>query len=98
MKGIKLFSSAVVLALLLGFSAMVHAQTWTFQGFVTGAGTFPSISVYNPTSLIIIGGPAGTPKVFKSTNSDVTFTDISGNLVRLDRYCGWAGDGNVMNV
>jgi len=94
MKKAKLSLLAIALVFTL-FASQVYSQ-WTFVGFVTGAGTFPSVSVYGPTNVAVFGGPNGTGKVFRSTTSGASWTDISGTGLGLELYCGWAVDGNIM--
>ncbi|HEY3251449.1 MAG TPA: hypothetical protein VGK25_10065, partial [Ignavibacteria bacterium] len=97
MKKIKLFLLAIVVGISL-LASQVYSQ-WSFVGFVTGAGQFPSISVYGPNSLVIAGGPAaGTPAVFKSTNGGTSFTAITGTGITLDVFCVWAVDDNTVYV
>lgn len=93
MKKFKLFSLALSLIVLMAASNTF--SQWTFTGFVLGAGTFPTISAYSETGVVVFGGPNGTPKVFKSTNSGVNWTDISGNLpAGKEMYTGYALDAN----
>ena len=74
----------------------ISAQ-WTIQSTLTDLGDYPSISVYGPAGVVIAGGLAGIPKVYKSTNSGVNWTDITGNLTsNPEPYCVWAVDGNVI--
>lgn len=70
---------------------------WTFAGFVTGAGTFPSISVAGPDLISVYGGPNGSPQVFVSTNGGATFTSATGTgLGSLELYCGWMSSASTM--
>ncbi len=69
---------------------------WTLQGTLTGVGTIPSISVYAPAELVVAGGTSGVPKVFKSTNSGVNWTNISGNLTGPELSCVWAVNANLI--
>ena len=94
MKLIRLFSVIFVFAI----TSSAFSQ-WVSVGSVTNAGTFPSISVYGQDGVVIAGGPAGTPKVFKSTNGGTSFTDISGNLpAGKELFCVWAVDANTIYV
>jgi type IX secretion system substrate protein len=96
MKRKKQFLALGVIVLLLGLTADAYSQAWTFRGFVTGAGTFPSISVYGPNSIMIFGGPSGTPYVAKSTNGGTTFTVLGTSGISLELYCGWTVDDNTI--
>lgn len=70
---------------------------WTFAGFVTGAGTFPSISVAGPDLIAVFGGPNGSPQVFVSTNGGATFSSATGTgLGALELYCGWMSNSTTM--
>ena len=70
---------------------------WTFAGFVTGAGTFPSISVAGPDLIAVFGGPNGSPQVFVSTNGGANFTSGTGTgLGTLELYCGWMSSATTM--
>jgi len=91
MNKFKLFSIIVIVF----FASFSFAQ-WTFVGGVTGAGTFPSISVVNPTTVFIGGGPSGVAAVFKSTNSGVAFTPVTTTGITLELFCIWAKDLNTI--
>jgi hypothetical protein len=68
---------------------------WTLQSTLSGFGDYPAISVYSPTGVVVAGGLRGQPKVFKSTNSGVNWTDITSNLIgNPEIECVWAIDGN----
>src|SRR5690606_29557838 len=70
---------------------------WTFAGAVTGAGTSPSISVIDQNTVVVFGGPNGSPQVFLSTNGGAAFTPITGTgLGSLELYCGWASSNTTM--
>ena len=92
-KPTNIFLSAVILFLALSLSS--YAQ-WTWVGGVIGAGTFPSISVVDQNTVVIAGGPNGVPKVFRSTNGGVNFTDLGTSGVSLELYCVWAIDANTI--
>ncbi len=94
MKKLKLSFTATALLLLFAVSG-TYSQ-WTFNGFVTGAGTFPSISVYGPTNIVVVGGPAGTPIVARSINSGASFTLLGTSGILLDLFCVWAIDANTI--
>ncbi|HEY3250909.1 MAG TPA: T9SS type A sorting domain-containing protein [Ignavibacteria bacterium] len=90
----KLLITIISLAFYFSLPIICEAQ-WTLQGTVTGVG-YPDISVFNPTGLVVAGGTTGSPKVFKSTNSGVNWTDISGNMTGTELGCVWAVDGNLI--
>jgi hypothetical protein len=89
------FLIAVLTLLVLSFSA--NAQ-WTWVGTVTGAGTFPSIFVLDQNTVFACGGPSGVPKVYKSTNGGVNFTELGTSGISLELYCIWATDANTIYV
>jgi photosystem II stability/assembly factor-like uncharacterized protein len=86
------------MAFILFFLNISFAQgTWTLQSTLTGLGDYPAISVYSPTGVVVAGGLSGKPKVFKSTDSGVNWTDITGNLTgNPEIYSLWAIDENVI--
>ncbi len=78
------------------FSGNAYSQ-WTFAGGVTGAGDFPSISVIDQNTVVVFGGPNGSPQVFLSTNGGATFTPITGTgMASFELYCGWAVNATTM--
>lgn len=79
------------------FTMNVYSQ-WTFVGFVTGAGTFPSISVVDANTAFIGGGPNGVPVVFRTTNGGTNWTPISTTGITLELYCIWANNVNTIFV
>ncbi len=96
MKKVKLFMGFAAIALAFLMTANSYSQ-WTFQGGVTIPGSSPSISVYSPTGCVVAGGTSGAPKVYRSTNSGVTFTDITGNMTGTpELWCVWAVDANTI--
>lgn len=102
MRKTKLFLSALLIVIMAALATNSYAQ-WTFVGFVTGGGTYPSISVYSPTVLFVGGGPNGVPMVARSTNGGAAFTIVPTAGINLEFYCIWggnettvyAGDGGV---
>lgn len=78
MKLFKLFALAVVFV----FSANVFSQ-WTYcPGSVnmTGLGTNPGIYCLDGNNAIVVGGVAGAPRVFRTTNGGTNFTNVTGNI------------------
>jgi hypothetical protein len=59
---IKLFLLRFVVGISL-LASQAYAQ-WSFVGFVTGVGTFPSISVYGPNDVVTAGACCGTPAAY----------------------------------
>ena len=95
-KNLQFFSITVALAFVLFTSSNIFSQ-WTFVGGVTGAGTYPSISVADENTVFIFGGPNGTPTVFRSTNGGTNFTALgSTGLGTLELYCGWGTNANLI--
>lgn len=93
MKVLKLVISVTV------FSMSPLFAQWTLQSTVSGLGDFPSISVYSPTGVVIAGGVIGSnqPKILRSTNNGLNWTDITGNLTSTPEImCVWAMDGNTI--
>lgn len=96
MKKIKLFSLALAVGISL-LASQAYSQ-WTFQGFVVGAGTFPSISVYDSNKAVIAGGPNGVAFVSRTTNGGTTWTSTGTSGITLELYCVWAVDDNTIYV
>lgn len=69
---------------------------WTLQSSLSGLGSYPFISVYGPGELVVAGGTSGFPKVFKSVNSGVSWTNISGNLTGPEIFSIWAVNANLI--
>lgn len=93
MNKFKLFSVLVLI-----FVASYSFAQWTIvPGFgVTGAGSFPSVSVVDANTFVIGGGPAGVAAVFKSTNGGVSFTPVGTTGITLELFCVWAKDLNTI--
>ena len=91
MNKFKLFS-----ILVLVFVASYSFAQWSFVGGVTGAGSYPAISVVDPSTIFISGGnnTAGTPAIFKSTNGGVAFSNLLVSGITYDLMCIWAKDAN----
>jgi len=88
---------ALLVFVFLLITVSLNAQ-WQFVGGVTAAGTFPSVAVVNATTVYIAGGPNGVPKIYKSTNGGVQFTDVVTTGITLELYCIWAKDVNTIFV
>jgi photosystem II stability/assembly factor-like uncharacterized protein len=97
MRKFNLFSLLVIML----FASYSFAQWATVPGFgVTGAGTYPSISVAGPNLFFISGGnnTAGTPILFKSTNGGTTFATLPVSGITYDLMCVWGVDANTIFV
>jgi photosystem II stability/assembly factor-like uncharacterized protein len=91
----KLLTTMVFILFFLDISFAQDA--WTLQSTLTGLGSSPAISVYSPTGVVVAGGISSQPKVFKSTDSGVSWTDITGNLAGNPKvYSVWAVDENLI--
>ena len=97
MKKLKLSLSAIVLLLVIAVTSTQAQWVWNNR-FVTGAGTFPSISVFSPTGIVVAGGPSGTAFIARSTNSGTNFTVLGTSGTSLEMYCVWAIDANTIYV
>lgn len=84
----------IITALLFNFGG-VYSQ-WIVSGSVIGPGSFPTISVPNCSTIIIAGGTTGNPKIFRSTNGGVNFTNITGNITGSEIYCVWAKSADTI--
>jgi hypothetical protein len=96
MKHFKLFA----LALMFVLTANVFSQ-WTFcTGSVnmTGLGANPGCYTLDGNNAIIVGGVAGAPKVYKTTNGGVNFINITANITGPELYAGCMVDANIIMV
>lgn len=95
-KNLQFFSITVALAFVLFTSSNIFSQ-WTYVGFAMPAGTYPSISVSDENTVFVIGGPNGTPTIFRSTNGGATFFYVNNTgLGTLELYCGWGSNANLI--
>ncbi|MCB0728942.1 MAG: T9SS type A sorting domain-containing protein [Ignavibacteriae bacterium] len=78
----------IALALIIGSFSDSYSQ-WTIAGAVSGAGTFPSISVVDQNTAWVAGG-TNTPAVFRTTNGGTSWQTIPTTGVPLDVFCVWA--------
>jgi len=90
-------SLLAITAIVCLLASQAYSQ-WTFRGFVVGAGTFPSISVYDSNKAIIAGGPNGSAFVSRTTNGGTTWTSTGTSGITLEVYCVWAVDDNTIYV
>jgi photosystem II stability/assembly factor-like uncharacterized protein len=79
-------------------SSFAQQWTWTSPGAVGSPGASPSISAVSSTICWVAGGASGAPKVYKSTDGGVNFTDVTGNITGAELYCVWGVDGNIAFV
>lgn len=92
----------LALALMLVLSASSYSQ-WSYcAGSVnmTGLGTNPGIYCLDANNLIVVGGVAGAPRVFRSTNAGANFTNITGNITSTSAplFCALMLDANTFIV
>lgn len=97
MKRNKLFLMAVMFVV-FAWCGSSYAQ-WTFcngSSSLTGLGTNPSISVASPLVVWVCGGASNAPKIMRSTDGGVTFTNVTGNMTATpEPWCIWAVDANT---
>lgn len=94
---------STTMVFMLFFLNIFFAQgAWSLQSTLTGLGSSPAISVYSPTGVVVAGGISSQPKVYKSTDSGISWTDITSNLAgnpkiysvcAVDENLIFAGDG-----
>lgn len=90
-----------ILLLLLNNSS--SAQDWVLAGQVPNPGSQPSISVVDWNTVWIADGSVDTPKVFRTTNSGLNWTQQPAPVGSKEIYCVWgisntsvlAGEGVV---
>ncbi|MBV6477607.1 MAG: hypothetical protein HGGPFJEG_00346 [Ignavibacteria bacterium] len=70
---------------------------WTIAGAVSGAGTYPSISVVDQNTAWVAGG-TNTPSIFRTTNGGTSWQTIPTTGINLDVFCVWAVDANTAYV
>jgi hypothetical protein len=90
----------IALALMLVLSASAYSQ-WSYcAGSVnmTGLGTNPGIYCLDGNNAIVVGGVAGAPKVYKTTNGGANFSNITGNITGPELYAGCMMDANTYMV
>lgn len=85
-----------LLALFLIYSNESFSQ-WTIAGAVSGAGTFPSISVVDQNNVWVAGG-TNTPTIFRTTNGGTNWIAVPTTGIPLDVFCVWAVDANTAYV
>ncbi len=84
----KLYIIIIPIFLLL-FSNALFAQTWVLVNTVSNPGIGPSISVADMNTVWIADGSPNTPKIFRSVNGGVNFTQISVTGISQEIYCIW---------
>ena len=90
-------------ALLLLLNNTTSAQNWVLAGQVPNPGSQPSISVVDWNTVWIADGTVDTPKVFRTTNSGLNWTQQPAPVGSKEIYCVWglsntstlAGEGVV---
>ncbi|MCC7158312.1 MAG: T9SS type A sorting domain-containing protein [Ignavibacteria bacterium] len=96
MKQFILLAAAIVFA----FSSNGYSQ-WTYcDGSLqmSGLGSYPYISVLNQNTAWVCGGTGGVPKIYRTTNGGVNFTDVTGSLTGPEFYSIWVVDANTCLV
>ncbi len=95
----------IIAAVTIVFFSLSKAlsQQWTIAGYVTDPGPTPSICVVNGNVVWIAGGPANTPKVFRTLNRGQDWTELPTTGISKELFCLWAinpttafvGEGNL---
>ena len=88
---------SIITAILILISSQISYSQWTIAGAVTGAGTFPSISVVDQNNVWVAGG-TNTPTIFRTTNAGANWISVPTIGVSLDVFCVWAVDANTACV
>jgi len=78
-----------ILIFLSIFSNILFAQTWVLVNTVSSPGARPSISASDINTVWIADGSSGAPKIFRSVNGGVNFTQISVTGISQEIYCVW---------
>ncbi len=75
----------LIFSLFLQISAL---SQWSQVSGVPGAelGSYPSISSPNKNVIVIAGGNTNSPRVFRSTNGGLNFSNITGNITGAELY------------
>ncbi len=97
MKRKNLHLISIITVILFCLSINYSYSQWTIAGAVTGAGTFPSISVVDQNTAWVAGG-VNVPAVFRTTNGGTTWQTVPTTGVSLDQFCVWAVDANTAYV
>lgn len=94
----KILPFVLLLAILTTFFAFNYSYSqWTLAGQVSGAGTFPSISVVDQNNVWIAGG-SNTPAVFRTTNGGTNWLPVGTTGMSLDLFCVWSPNANTAFV
>jgi len=94
-KNLKFISFLTIALFLITFGNSF--SQWTIAGAVSGAGTFPSISVVDQNNAWVAGG-TNTPAIFRTTNGGTNWITVGTTGVLLDQFCVWAVDANTAYV
>ncbi len=70
------------------FMQITALSQWIQVSGVPGAelGSYPSISSPNKDVVVVAGGNTNSPRVFRSTNGGLNFTNITGNIAGAELY------------
>jgi photosystem II stability/assembly factor-like uncharacterized protein len=71
---------------------------WAQINTLSNLGTYPSVSVVDANTYVIVGGSSGTPRIYRTTNGGTNFTALSTTGITLELYCVWAKDANTIFV
>jgi photosystem II stability/assembly factor-like uncharacterized protein len=71
---------------------------WTQINTLSNLGTYPSVSVVDANTYIIVGGSSGTPRIYRTTNGGTNFTVLPTTGISLELYCVWAVSANTIFV
>jgi photosystem II stability/assembly factor-like uncharacterized protein len=89
-----------LIVVLLAFTAKIDAQ-WVLcpdSISIVDAGDYPSISVIDANTAIVVGGAYGLPAIYRTTNGGNNFAAISTSGISLDLTCVWAKNINTIFV
>lgn len=75
----------LIVTVFMQFNAL---SQWIQVSGVPGAelGSYPSISSPNKNVVVVAGGNTNSPRVFRSTNGGLNFTNITGNITGAELY------------
>ena len=81
----------------INFCCNIYSQ-WSLvsQLNLNELGEHPTISAPNPNTVVVSGGTTNNPRVFRSTNAGVNFSNVTGNITGAELYCVWALDADTI--
>jgi hypothetical protein len=78
---------ALWLIIFIIFTHAVHTQWIQVSGLPGGEiGAYPSISSPDKNTVVVAGGNTNNPRIYRSTNGGINFTNITGSITGAELY------------